>query len=83
MKNQQLEINGIGQQCMTLDQWKKDNNIFTHKTNDDRWSCWDEYESVEEFSSKYSYAFVALGKSEKEAILNFCNANDIAPPFWW
>jgi len=89
MKMQQLEINGIGQQVMTPDEWKQQNNIFTRELNDDdlddgvRWACWDEHECVEEFASIYSYDSVALGESEKEAILSFCNANDIAPPFWW
>ena len=86
---QQLEINGIGQQKATLTDWKKENNIYTHKLNDEtldhdvQWSCWDEFKCVEEFASDYGYDAIALGKTEKQAILKFCHDNEIKPPFWW
>lgn len=88
VKSMQLEIEGIGQQKVTLSMWKKENNIFTHnsphmpdkKTN---WSCWDEYECPGDFISSYSDSAMGYGETEKEAILKFCYDNEINPPFWW
>ena len=88
MNNNQLELVGIGQQKMTLEQWKKDNNIFTHRhyvpTEDEKlWSCWDELESPHDFIDKYGQQAIAMSMTEKQAILDFCFDNEIEIPFWW
>lgn len=83
---QQLGLAGIGQQLMTLATWKKENQIFTHKSfldDDLRWSAWDEIEDFHDFMSTYGPDCIARGNSEKEAILKFCEWNGIEPPFWW
>ena len=82
----QLTIDGIGQQLTTLAQWKKENNIFTHKNDCDDalpWSAWDEIESPFEFADKYSFDAIVRGNSEKQAILKYCEQEQIKPPFWW
>lgn len=88
MGNNQLELDGIGQQLAKLSDWKKENNIFTHNSmvNDPEyknWSCWDEIEGALDFMDKYGYDAIALAHTEKEAIIKFCTDNDIKLPFWW
>lgn len=82
----QLEIAGIGQQKITLAMWKNENQIFTHNAGSEEefpWTCWDEIESALEFGETYSFEAMGFGKTEKEAILNFCEEEKIDPPFWW
>lgn len=84
MSNQQLEIEGIGQQLATLDQWKIDNNIFTHKTYcEEPWSCWNEIECALDFADKYGMEAICVGNTEKQAVTSFCFENQINMPFWW
>lgn len=87
MAEQQLELEGIGQQKYTLAMWKKENKIYTHLADhmedDRRWSCWDEFESPLDFGEKYSYDAMAVAGTEKKAIEKFCDENDIKLPFWW
>lgn len=81
----QLEIEGIGQQKATLSDWKRDNKIYTwHSPGcDHEWSCWDEIESPHDFGHTYSFDAMGFGNTEKEAILDYCQKEGIAPPFWW
>lgn len=85
----QLEIDGIGQQLATLEDWKAQNKIFTHRSeyhevfNGPVWSCWDEIEDPFEFDEKYSFNAMGYGDTEKEAIIDFCINEEIALPFWW
>ncbi len=82
---QQLGIEGIGQQLATLADWKKQNNIFTHKgiIEDKPWSAWSELESPFDFLHEYGDSAFGFGKTEKVAILNYCEQENINPPFWW
>ena len=90
-EEKQLEINGIGQQKVTLKDWKKQNKIYTHLSNfaddlegqDLKWSCWNEIECPAEFGSKHSFDAMSLASTEKEAIIKHCARNEITPPFWW
>jgi len=84
----QLAIDGIGQQKVTLDDWKKESGIYTHNaefTENEgmKWSAWNEYESPIEFLSNYHCEDMGFGKTQKEAILEFCRKEQIKPPFWW
>lgn len=82
----QLEIEGIGQQLATLEDWKKERKVFTHKSDavdETPWSAWDEIESAHDFGHKYGFDSMGFGKTEKEAILNYCYQENIKPPFWW
>ena len=84
----QLGIEGIGQQKYTLSMWKAEHNIFTHHSphmpdKETNWSCWDEYECPSDFISNYSDSAMGYGETEKDCILNFCQDNEIKPPFWW
>tara|TARA_Y100001936_G_scaffold248197_1_gene295543 strand:+ start:452 stop:715 length:264 start_codon:yes stop_codon:yes gene_type:complete len=84
----QLEIDGIGQQKMTLSKWKATNDIHTHNSphmDEPRlyWTCWGEIKDPAEFLGKYGDHAFGFGGSEKTAILDFCKKHDIEPPFWW
>ena len=84
----QLEIGGIGYQKVSLSDWKKENDIRTHhaphmKGECPTWSCWDEFESPEDFLSKHGDIWMGFGDSEKEAIMDFCLKCKIELPFWW
>ena len=83
---QQIEIEGIGQQLATLEGWKNQNQIFTHKSHiddDKKWNAWGETESPFDFLHKYGDSAFGFGETEKEAILNYCEQENIKPPFWW
>ena len=84
----QLEIDGIGQQKYTLAMWKVDHKIFTFHAPHMQgrcptWSCWDEIKCPIEFIGKYGDHNQGFGNTEKEAILDFCEKQNIKPPFWW
>ena len=87
MSESQLELEGIGQQKFTLSMWKKQNGIFTHKSplydQSHPWTCWDEMESPVDFLDKYGMDSFGYGNTEKEAIEDFCDDNDIELPFFW
>jgi len=82
---QQLGIEGIGQQKATLSDWKKQNGIFTHKSDicEKQWTAWNEIESPCDFLSEYGGEAFGFGATEKAAILDFCEKENIKPPFWW
>ena len=86
--NNQIGLPGIGQKKMTLSMWKKENNIYTlhlidHEEVWNSWACWDEIENPLDFMEKYNNMAPGYGKTEKDAILDFCNKEEIKPPFWW
>ena len=88
MSEKQLELEGIGQQLASLSQWKKDNGIYTHHhycpdEDEMEWSCWDEFESPLEFIERYPMDAMGYGKSQKSAIIDFCQKEQIDLPFWW
>ncbi len=86
MSSAQLGIPGIGQQKAKLSDWKKENKIYTHHAphmEESPWIAWDEFESPHDYDSHYDPDSMGFGKSEKEAITDFCTEHDKALPFWW
>jgi len=86
MSNEQLSIEGIGQQKATLGDWKKVNKIYTWNSpgcGDHPWTCWDEMESPGDFGDKYGFDAMGFGATEKEAIIEYCEKEEIELPFWW
>ena len=87
--DKQLPIPGIGQQKMTLCQWKKDNQIFTHhaphmvESGSMSWTCWGGLESPSEFASLHGEQQMAFASSEEDAIQIYCSKHNISLPFWW
>lgn len=81
----QLEIEGIGQQLFDIDIWKKNNGIFTFKSGGmpKFWSAWNEIEDPVEFLNNYGGDAFGYGDSEKEAIIEFCEIEKIEIPFHW
>ncbi len=83
----QLEIPGIGQQLATLDDWKAENDIFTHNSgfSDDGlpWSAWSGIESPHDFGHEHSFDSMGYGNTEKDAIVQYCLKEKIRLPFWW
>lgn len=89
--NSQLEIDGIGQQKMTLESWKVATNIKTLKSDgftveEFPWCCWSEnhlyINSVHDFMENYDDGF-GYGQTEKEAITHYCEKFCVKTPFWW
>ncbi len=84
----QLEIAGIGQQIATVSDWKKENDVYTHKSwglpaGDNPWNAWcGNPDAGDHLNNKGEDAF-GFGETEKEAILNLCSKEEIKPPFWW
>lgn len=84
----QLEIEGIGQQLATLADWKKDHAVFTHKSwashhGEKPWNAWaGNPRPLDHLETNGEGAF-GFGETEKEAILNLCEKENIEPPFWW
>ena len=83
----QLEIEGVGQQKMTLNDWMNAHTIFTHHAphmnGDKRWTCWDEFRDPGEFLGCHGDHCFGFGSSQKEAVMDFCKNHEIEPPFWW
>ncbi|WP_257282155.1 hypothetical protein [Endozoicomonas sp. ISHI1] len=84
----QTELPGIGQQKVTLADWKNENEIFTHKARgltpeELPWSAWSEIEDPSDYISTHDPESMGYGSSEKEAILNLCAKEGRKPPFWW
>jgi len=90
MSEAQLGIPGIGQKKVTLSMWKKENEIFTHhakhldgQEGENPWTCWEGCESPFDVVEGYGITAFGFGLTEKEAILDYCKANEKKPPFWW
>jgi len=89
VQEHQLELPGIGQQKITLTQWKKQNQIFTHHSphlvehSNWTWTCWNELENPEEFLSRYGDKAMSFASNEKDAVLCQCAKIGIDKPFWW
>lgn len=84
----QLEIEGIGQQKATLADWKKDNEIYSHKAwavlaGDCPWSAWANNPDPIDHLGNHGDHWFGHGETEKEAILKLCEIEEIKIPFWW
>lgn len=88
MTEQQLSIDGIGQQKATIANWKKENRVYTHfsamtSSGGLPWSSWTENPDPIDELSRYGDSAFGFGNSEKEAIIDVCKKQKIKLPFWY
>lgn len=59
---------------MDLETIKKQQDLYTHKADDDvelPWSCWDEFEDPAEYLGNYGDHAMGFGNTEKQAVEKF------------
>jgi len=82
----QLSIDGIGQQLASVEDWMKEHEVYTHRSNNeyvDPWSAWDGDPDPAEALGRYGDDYFGFGATQKEAIFDLCKKIEIKPPFWW